>query len=150
MSHRLSRGRLEKNVVFDRVTEHPVADEGDDKVGTNDTSPHGAFWMAYREWKGLWSESPAPRCGLCMPKRVQCHHSRHYQPRHARPHTSEAMADGRMSTPAPTVGVTLWKGECHHFTFLDGCDYKPVNYRQGPTPMYGARFHHYINDDFIL
>lgn len=49
-------GRLlerEKNVVFDRVTEHPIADdgngevaEGDDDVGNNDASPHGAFgWL---------------------------------------------------------------------------------------------------------
>jgi hypothetical protein len=29
------------------------------------------------------------------------------------------MAYGRLSTPAPTMAVTLWKAEYHHFAFLD-------------------------------
>ena len=29
------------------------------------------------------------------------------------------MAKGRLSTPAPTMAVTLWKAAYHHLAFLD-------------------------------
>ena len=34
-------------------------------------------------------------------------------------HPSSAMAQGRPRTPAPTMAVTLWKAEYHHFAFLE-------------------------------
>jgi hypothetical protein len=34
-------------------------------------------------------------------------------------HPSSDKAYGRLSTPAPTMAVTLWKAEYHHLAFLD-------------------------------
>ena len=43
---------------------------------------------------------------------IQVFKSKKYHPR-------LDMAQGRLRTPAPTIAVTLWKVEYHHFAFLD-------------------------------